>query len=66
MICYADYDPKRHKGVPIFAIEDCPEVDDVIPMILRKVTDPEERLAAEQVPWYYVVKIGDPHEAPIS
>ena len=64
MIRYMDYDPKRHKGVPIYAIEDSPEVDGRRPMVLREVTDPEERKSAEQVPFYYVVKVEDPNEAP--
>ena len=64
MIRYVDYDPRRHKGGPICALEDGPEVDGVIPMILHEVTDSEERRAAVQVSWYYVVKIEDPDEAP--
>ena len=59
-----DYDPKHHKGVPIYAIEDSPEVVGRRPMVLREVTDPEERKAADQVPFYYVVKVEDPDEAP--
>lgn len=64
MIRYLDYDPKRHKGVPLFAIEEGPEIDGVIPTLLREVTDPEERKAADQVPWYYVVKAEDADESP--
>lgn len=64
MIRYMDYDPRRHKGMPIYAIEDGPEVDGAIPTIFREVTDPEERKSADQVPWYYVVKIEDPDDAP--
>jgi hypothetical protein len=64
MIRYMDYDPRRHKGMPIYAIEDGPEVDGMRPMVLREVTDPEERKSAEQVPFYYVVKVEFPDDAP--
>jgi hypothetical protein len=46
IIRYVDYAPKRHKGMPIFAIEDGPEVDGVVRTVFREVTDPQERKAA--------------------
>lgn len=63
MIRYVDYDPKKHQGMPIYAIEDGPEVDGAIPMILREITDPDEIKSAAQVPFYYVVKIEFPDDA---
>ena len=66
MIRYMDYDPRQHQGVPIYAIEDgTPNKETgAIPMILREVTDPEERKTADQVPFYYVVKVEFPDDAP--
>ena len=66
MIRYMDYDPRRHKGMPIYAIEDgTPNKETgAIPTRLREVTDPEERKSAEQVPFYYVVKIEFPDDVP--
>jgi hypothetical protein len=49
--------PEAHKGAPIYAVDDGPEVDGMRPMVLREVTDPEKRKSAEQVPFYDVVKI---------
>jgi len=58
MIRYVDYDPKKHGAdAALYAIEDGPKQDGVIPLVLREVTDPEERESAKQVPFYYVVKV---------
>jgi hypothetical protein len=60
---YIDYNPAKHKGLPLYAIEDGPaDANGAIPMILRKVTDPEEIKKAAQTWYFYVVKIEDQPE----
>lgn len=62
---YVDYDPKQHKGMKVYAIEDgAPTEDGALPMVLREVTDPDEREAADSVPWFYVVQVAEPAGAP--
>jgi hypothetical protein len=57
---YEDYNPAKHKNLPLFAIEDGPaDANGAIPLFLRKVTDPDELASAKAVPFYYVVDIAD-------
>ena len=60
---YEDYNPAKHKGLPLFAIEDGPEdANGALPMFFRKVTDPAELETAKSVPYFYVVQIADQPE----
>ena len=60
---YEDYNPTKHKGLPLFAIEDGPaDANGALPMFFRKVTDPAELETAKSVPYFYVVKIEDQPE----
>ena len=60
---YEDYNPKKHKGLPLFAIEDGPaDANGAIPMLFRPVTDSAELETAKSVPYFYVVRIADQPE----
>ncbi len=57
-MAYVDYNPKKHAGKRLYAIEDGEQTPDgAIPTILRPVTDPDEIAAAADVWWYYVVDV---------
>lgn len=60
---YADYDPKRHDGKQLYAIESGQKARSTV---LRPVTDPAEIAAARLTPYFYVVDDDNADELPVG